>query len=253
VQAALVSLMAFVAIFGGALAGVGLAHRLPEPHLNAETRTAVSVSMAVVGTLAALVLSLMITNANSTFEAKGDAVASLAVEIIKLDRTLRRYGPETGPARQALEAYATTKAQTLSNQADGSSLGVTTLQLLERVDDEILVLHPGDDRQTHLKGDALALIHAIADSRWTLVAKAETAVSSPFLGLLIFWLALLFASFGLFAPRNATVVAVLFLSGIVIAGGIFMILELGSATGGFVRISVEPMRAALAELQQASR
>jgi hypothetical protein len=134
----------------------------------------------------------------------------------------------------------------------GTGLGVSTLQLLERVDDRILALRPGEDRQAHLKGDALGLIHSIADSRWTLVAKTENSVSSPFLGLLIFWLALLFASFGLFAPRNGTVIAVLLLSGLAIAGGIFMILELGSATGGLVRISADTLTAATSELAQPS-
>ena len=247
VYAILISAIAFLAIFGGALAGVWGARYLPPPHLTAETRAAVSVSMAVVGTLAALVLSLMITNASSTFTAKGDAVASLAVEIVKLDRTLRRYGSETGPAREALRTYAQKKVADLS-QASFGQIGVSTLELLEVVDDRILALRSNEDRQTHLKGDALGLIHAISDSRWTLVAKSEGAVSSPFLSLLILWLALLFASFGLFAPRNATVMVVLFLSGLAISAGIFMIIELGSATAGLVRISTEPLSEALVEL-----
>lgn len=247
-HAVLVSLVAFLAIFGGAVAGVQLARRLPEPHLNAETRTAVSVSMAVVGTLAALVLSLMITNASSSFNAKGEAVAALAVEIVKLDRTLQRYGTETAAARDALRTYAKAKVQDISEERLGSGLGLATLKLLETVDDRILALRALDDRQTHLRGDALTMIHGMAESRWTLVSKSETAVSSPFLGLLILWLALLFATFGLFAPRNATVIAVLLLSAIAIAGGILMILELGSATGGLIRISVDPLIAAVAEL-----
>ena len=246
--AILISAIAFLAIFGGALGGVWGARYLPPPHLTTETRAAVSVSMAVVGTLAALVLSLMITNASSSFNQKSDVVANLALEVVKLDRALRRYGEETGPARAALQSYAQAKVTGLSGATSQPDLGVASLALLETLDDRILALKPQDDRQVHLKSDAVELVHDIADSRWALVAKTESAGSSPFLSLLILWLALLFASFGLFAPRNATVVVVLFLSGLAIAGGIFMILELGSATGGLVRISTAPLTAAIAEL-----
>ena len=58
-----VSLLTFFAIFCGALLGLGLSRQLPTNHLSVESRTAVSVSMAVVGTLAALVISLMISTA----------------------------------------------------------------------------------------------------------------------------------------------------------------------------------------------
>ena len=51
----LIGLIAFVAIFGGALVGIFAARALPEHHLSDETRTAVSVSAAIVGTLSALV------------------------------------------------------------------------------------------------------------------------------------------------------------------------------------------------------
>ena len=167
---------------------------------------------------------------------------------LKLDRTLQRYGTETAAARDALRTYAKAKVQDISEEELGSGLGLATLKLLETVDDRILALRAVDDRQTHLRGDALTMIHGMSRSRWTLVSKSETAVSSPFLGLLILWLALLFATFGLFAPRNATVIAVLLLSAVAIAGGILMILELGSATGGLIRISVDPLIAAVAEL-----
>ncbi len=58
-QNAAVGLIAFVVIFGGALIGLGAARLLPEHHLDAETRSAVAVSVAIVGTLAALVIEPM--------------------------------------------------------------------------------------------------------------------------------------------------------------------------------------------------
>jgi hypothetical protein len=63
--------------------------------------------------------------------------------------------------------------------------------------------------------------------------------------LLIFWLAVLFGSFGLFAPRNVTVIIVLFVCACSMAGAIFLILELNHPLDGFVKVSSAPLRKAL--------
>jgi hypothetical protein len=49
-------------------------------------------------------------------------------------------------------------------------------------------------------------------SQWLLVEREVFGIAVPLLGLVVFWLCVLFMSFGLFAPRNATVTVVLFLS-----------------------------------------
>jgi hypothetical protein len=64
----------------------------------------------------------------------------------------------------------------------------------------------------------------------------------------IFWLAIIFLSFGLFAPSNKIVVATWILAALSVAGAIFLILELDQPFGGFVRISSEPMQNALSHL-----
>ena len=63
----LIGLICFAVVFGSALLGMLVARSLPKHHLNDETRNAVAVAAAVVGTLAALVIGLMISSANSSF------------------------------------------------------------------------------------------------------------------------------------------------------------------------------------------
>ena len=63
--------------------------------------------------------------------------------------------------------------------------------------------------------------------------------------VVLFWLCLLFISFGLFAPTNATVTVVLFLCAVAVAGAIQTILDLSRPFEGVVRVSVEPLRHAL--------
>ena len=84
-------LISFAAIFAGALIGLFARRRLPGHHLSSETQSAITVSVAVLGTLSALVLGLMITAANSSFSARSDEVRELSLQAIRMDRNLRRY------------------------------------------------------------------------------------------------------------------------------------------------------------------
>jgi hypothetical protein len=76
------------------------------------------------------------------------------------------------------------------------------------------------------------------------------AVPQPFLLILIFWLSIIFTSFGLLAPRNATAITALFVCALSVAGAIFLILELGQPLAGLIHISSAPMREALGYLSQ---
>src|ERR1700754_4929775 len=105
----IIGLVSFAAIFGGVVAGVLVARRLPGHHLSAETQSAVTVSVAVIGTLSALVLGLMITAANHSFSARSDEVRELSLQLIRMDRNLRRYGPEADDVRTKLHAWAFAK------------------------------------------------------------------------------------------------------------------------------------------------
>ena len=66
--------VSFAAIFGGVLLGRFTARRLPNHHLSSVTHSAVTVSVAVIGTLSALVLGLMSSAANRSFSARTDEV-----------------------------------------------------------------------------------------------------------------------------------------------------------------------------------
>ena len=235
----LIAGLAFVAIFGGSLAGIWLSTRLPQPHLTSESRTAISVSMAVVGTLSALVLSLLISNASTSFNTRTLATEGLAVDLVKLDHALARYGGEAVGARRLLQDYAFAKARELSAHDRRRDLGLDALHRLEQVDDAVLALHPADARGHNIQQRAMSLVDAITDARWTLAETAAPSIPHAVLAVLISWLTLLFASFGLFAPRNQTVVMAQLLCALAISGGIFMIMELGSPSSNLVRPSAE--------------
>src|SRR3954454_24634328 len=108
-----IGLVVFSVILGGAFAGWAVGKRLPRHHANDETKGLVSVAMAVVGTVSALVLGLLISNANSAFIARSSEITVLSANIIRLDRMLRNYGPEANEAREVLRDYAAQKSADL--------------------------------------------------------------------------------------------------------------------------------------------
>jgi hypothetical protein len=70
------------------------------------------------------------------------------------------------------------------------------------------------------------------------------------MAILVFWLAVIFASFGLFAPRNSIVAAALFVAALSVAGSIYLILAMDQPYSGPIKISSAPLRIALEQLGQ---
>jgi hypothetical protein len=84
--------------------------------------------------------------------------------------------------------------------------------------------------------------------RWLMYEQSNASVSKTLLAVMIFWLVVVFVSFGLFAPRNATAIASLFAAALAVSGAIFLILEMYMPFSGLVQISSAPLRSALAHL-----
>ena len=247
----IIGLVSFAAIFGGVLIGRFAASRLPDHHLSSETQSAVTVSVAVIGTLSALVLGLMITTANSSFSARSDEVRELSLQLIRMDRNLRRYGPEADDARARLREWAIAKTQQLfPEKGKPHPSSEETIALLESVQDAILVMTPKDERQTYLRTLCATLSSTLIQARWSLEQRTGHSTPIPFLVLLIFWLAIVFASFGLFAPGNPTALVALLLCSLAVSGGIVLIEELDKPLSGFIHISSDSMRKALVEIAQ---
>jgi hypothetical protein len=247
----IVGLVIFGIVLAGALAGWALRQRLPPHHLTDETKNVVSVSMAMVATISALVLGLLISNANNSFIALGGEVTTLSAQILRLDRILHRYGPDADQARETLREYAIHKSVDLfPEDSRGVRLNnLSTYELLQQLEDQILGLKPENARDQWWLGQAMTLAGKIGDARWLMSQQVGQGTPKAFVALLAFWLMSLFVSFGLFAPRNATSMLFLTLCAIAVSGAIAMILELEKGVGAFVHISPQPMRQAVKALQ----
>jgi len=66
--------------------------------------------------------------------------------------------------------------------------------------------------------------------------------------VVVFWLAALFVSFGMFSNPNSVVITTLLICAVSVGGALFLIVELDQPYGGLIRISSAPLRNALAQL-----
>src|SRR6266571_3227990 len=117
-----VSLIAFACVFGGTLLGMFVRNRLPGHHLTGDTKEVVRLGTGLIGTIAALVLGLLIASASSTYETQSSQVKQLTASIVLLDRTLAQYGPETDSARNLLRRGVATLADRIWRE-NGSESG----------------------------------------------------------------------------------------------------------------------------------
>jgi hypothetical protein len=239
----------FACVFAGALLGMLLRTVLPEHHLSSETKDVVKVAIALIATMAALVLSLLISTAKSSFDTRGSALVQMSADIVMLDRVLARYGPEAMDARilQRNLLAAVIERVWPANGARPAGFDPTASPF-EMLYDKIEQLSPKNDTQISLKSQALQMVTGLSRSRFVIFEQMGSSIPSPFLVVMVFWLTIIFASFGIFSPRNATVTAVFLVCAMSVAGAIFLILELDRSFEGMMQVSGEPLRQALARL-----
>jgi len=246
-----IGLVTFMCTFGGALLGMWLRGIVPAHHLREESRDTVRIGIGLVATLTALVLGLMTATAKSSFDGLNTGIKNMAADVIATDRLLARYGPETKDIRATLKRVVAYRIdETWSRGAShAGKLDVTKeTETGEWVVDQIRSLKPTTDAQRGLQARALDQTESVLRARWVVLGELGSSIPWPFLIILVFWLTITFTSFGLQAPANATVLAVLVLCALSVAGAVFLTLEMDAPFEGLIRVSVEPVRYALTRL-----
>ena len=97
----------FACVFGGALLGLFLRPALPEHHLSTDSKDVVKLAIALIATMSALVLSLLIASAKSSYDTRSSEFTQMSADIILLDRVLAHYGAETKEIRSLLRHSVT--------------------------------------------------------------------------------------------------------------------------------------------------
>ncbi|MET0543149.1 MAG: hypothetical protein ABWZ88_15500, partial [Variovorax sp.] len=217
----LVGLLVLACTFGGALAGIALHRKLPSHHKESDSRDVVKLVLGLIGTISALVLSLLIASAHTAYVTQESEVQTLGVRIVQLDRVFAAYGPEAAAARDMFRALVAARVAQIGAARAGAG-GNDAMPHITREKDEALIervanLTPATDSQRFAKSRALQLLTEIAEARQLLHAQAGGAIPWPFLVVLVFWLVVLFTGFGFLVNRNGTVLASLFVGSLSVA------------------------------------
>jgi hypothetical protein len=249
-----IAFISAICIFGGALLGMALQRRLPGHHLSKEMQDLVKLSAGTIATLTALVLGLLVSSAKSSFDGINSGIVQGSAKFILLDRTLARCGPDAQAVRDQLKRTLAAGIETVWPQ---EKTGIPALTAFDRgngvelVQDKLRELAPPQkDSQRLAFAQAQQIAADLGQLRWLLLEQAQNQLPLPLLLILVFWLFLLFISFGLFAPRNAMALVVLSVGACAIAAAIFLVLELNRPLDGLVKVSSAPLRNALQHLGQ---
>ena len=246
-----VGLLVAAVVFAAAIVGLQLHRVLPPTHLLKETQDVVRLGVGTVSVLASLVFGLLITTAKGTADAAEREMRAFAADLVVTDQILRDYGPGAAEGRAQLRRFTARVLADVWPEVGASFVGpdgTAAHALLERTRAAIRVLAPADDGGRRLQEAALASVTSLLRQSWALIEAAEPTVRPLVVVVVVSWVAAIFVSFGLAAPRNGTVYAAFLACSLSIGAAVFLIVELDDPFRGVMRLSSRPMLDALARL-----
>jgi hypothetical protein len=249
-NAPLVALIVFGCLSGAILVGMAVSRRLPGYHLDSDSKDVIKLATAVVGTLAALALALLVSSARTTYDNANAEIRTSMARLVLLDRAMAAYGSDTNGTRARLRALVETRLSrtwgedTPARNASGENVSIEPVQA------DLRGLSPGTDAQRLLQSQALQISGEVAEAHWLLTETVGDGLPWAFLAVLVFWLGLLFVTFGLLAPMNATVLGLLLACALSVAAAVFLIVDMAHPYIGLVHVSDMPLLSALEQLGQ---
>ena len=246
----LVFLVTFLSIAIGGGLGMLMRIRLPDANLIAESKEVVRLGASLMGTVAALVLGLMIASAKNSYDTQTANVRQLTANIILLDELLEQYGPETNDARAMIRRAAAITMQRVwqenaaGNNKDTFSASGPAEQFFLTVES----MSPKTDLQRSLKPRILEVATDLARTRLLMFVHFDNPIPVPLLVIVILWLTVIFASYTLFADANAVVAMACVIYALAVSSALFLIVDMSQPFSGLMKISNEPLHHVLPEL-----
>ena len=252
-------LAVFILLCASAALGMYVRPHLPQRHQTRETTELMQITIGLLVTFAALVLGLLTASVKQRYDDTAQDRQEYALQLTQLDRCLHDYGPETAHARADLRAYtAAVIASTWPNEpppddvqypntANMPRVGASPVLagVMNQVGLEITRLPPADAAHDRMLDLCLDRYRDVVHARLGVIEDARVELFEPFYGVLAFWLMIIFACFGLIAPRTSLSVITILLCAISLTSVTFVILDLSRPYGGYFTISSTTMRTAL--------
>ena len=231
--------------------GMQLRSKVPDHHLADDSRHLLEVSLGIIGTMSGLVLGLLVASSTATYNTQRSEVFEVSSKIILLDRLLAHYGPEASGARRVLKETAVLALYRVwPKDAAQQSILEPVATGSDVFFDDVERLPVKTENQRMIKGEAMGLLTSLVQTRWLMYEQVESGISLPLLVMLVFWFSITFLGFGMFAPRNATVMTALAMCAMAVSGAVFLMLEMNTPFSGIVQISSAPLLDAIKHLGQ---
>lgn len=243
-------LLSFVSIVIGIALGMALRSRIPSPKLGHDTKEVIRLGAGLLATLAAVVISLLIASAKSSYDAQDAHFRQLTAYLVETDQLLAQYGPEAVPVRKLMRQIVPAAMDRIWNEKATSlqDTAFTANSLAEQLYAAIEALSPANDAQRSLKPRIVQASNEIARTRLLLFADGDKPILTPFLLILIVWLTVIFASFGLFVEPGLVAWVALLVFALLVSSALFLVADLSQPFAGLMQISKEQLRHTLAPL-----
>jgi len=248
-HALVVSFQVFVLVFAGALAGMAIRRAVPENHFVPDAKDTVRLAIGLIVTMTGLVLGMLVSSAKTFYDGEKTQVAEMSSQIILLNDLLSTYGPETKPTRTEARQFVEDAVDRIWPSEKAQSFELKPANTGQNFYKQLELLEPKNGAQASAKAQLISLLLSLKKTYWLMYLQSEqTSISIPLLVVVTSWLTAIFVSFGMFAPRNATVILTLVICALAASAAIFIIMSMYSPFSGVLRISPVAVRDALSQM-----
>jgi hypothetical protein len=241
-------LISFASIVAGVALGMTLRARLPPSRLSHDTKEVIRLGAGLLATLAAVVISLMIASAKSSYDTQDSNFRQLSAYLVETDQLLAQYGPDAIQVRILMRQAIPAAIDRIWREKAAGGTAFTSTSLAEQLYNAVEALSPANDAQRALKLRIVQASDEIARIRLLMYADSDTRLLTPFLLILIVWLTVIFTSFSLFVEPNAAVAVALLVLALSVSSALFLVADLSQPFAGLMQISREQLRHTLAPL-----
>jgi len=243
------SFIALACIISGIVLGAFLRAALPEQNLSGDAKDVVRLGTGLIGTIAALVLGLLIAAAKSSHDTQNAQVRQMTANIILLDSLLAEFGGEARVPRELLRQVVINLVNRVWQDSGINAVApYEASSEAEAFNAQIQQLSPQTETQRSLHARIIKMTTELWRTRLLLFTEKDDALPMPFLVVLVFWITIIFASFSLFAQPTPMVIGELLVFALSVTGAVYLILELSQPFGGLMQIRSDPLRNALLPL-----
>ncbi len=244
-----VSSIVFASILASGLVGMAVRRAIPVDRLGLGEKEVARLVTGLMTTMAAIVLGMLVSSAKASYDARTNEVAEISSQVVTIDRMLSKYGTETSEIRAQFRLLVEASINRIWPAQAKVNVELKPRDEGDTLVDQLQLLAPKSAAQAGVKAQILNMVVDLRQTQWLLFLKSQqSAIPVPLLLVVVTWLGLIYFSFGVFTQPSSTIVVTLAVGALAVSTAVLIILELYTPFRGVLRISSEPILAALNQM-----